>query len=410
MIEITEALQAVLARARPLPAVSMSRDEALGRVLAEAVTADGDLPPFAKALMDGYAVRAVDLAGVGERVLRVLETVTAGESPTRGVGPGEATEIMTGAPMPAGADAVVMVERTRREGASVVVSDPSIRPGRSVLPRGREARAGETVLGPGRVLNAARLGVLAAVGRARVLAVPRPKVLVVATGDELVEPERAPGFGQVRNSNATMLRASAVGAGAVAEALPIAPDDPDRLAGTLATALRGDVVVISGGVSAGTRDLVPGALRALGVTQVFHKVRVKPGKPVWFGVGPDRDGGAAGPLVFGLPGNPVSGLVTFLLFVRPALAALAGDAGRAADSTTAARLARPFTHVGDRPTFHPAMVVDGDSADGLPAVAPLDWAGSADLRSAAAADGFAGFAAGDREYRGGEIVRFLRLG
>ncbi len=403
MLTVEEALKAVLAHAAPLPPRAATLAEALGCTLAEDVTADIDLPPFAKALMDGYAVRASDLAGADRR-LAVGEEITAGMTPTRPIGPREAASIMTGAPIPDGADAVVMVERTRREGDSVLIDDPGVTAGRSVMPRGREMRAGEVVVARGEVLNAARLGVLASVGRAGVAVVPRPRVAVVSTGDELVNPDRFPGPGQIRNSNATMLRALATQAGAEAETFPIAPDEPVGLRAALARGLSADVLLVTGGVSAGNRDLVPGVLAALGVERVFHKVRLKPGKPLWFGVGPARDGGLPGPLVFGLPGNPVSGFVGFVLFARPALDALAARPGRP-DHPVAARLATRFEHTGDRPTYHPARR-RGDGS-----VEPLDgWAGSADLRTVARSDGFAVFPAGDRAYEPGEIVRFVPLG
>jgi molybdopterin molybdotransferase len=254
--------------------------------------------------------------------------------------------------------------------------------------------------------------VLASVGRTEVLVVPRPRVVVVPTGDELVEPDRVPGPGQIRNSNAVMLQGLAEAAEAEAEAMPIAPDDPDRLGAALAHGLGADVLLVTGGVSAGKLDLVPLALERLGVVRVFHKIRLKPGKPLWFGVGPAREE-APGTLVFGLPGNPVSGVVGFLLFVRPALETLAGKEQDAAANArvpappAAFPLAAPFLHEGDRPTYYPARLI----ADaGGPSVALLDWAGSADLKTVAEADGFAIFAAGERTYRKGEIVGFLPLG
>ena len=258
-----------------------------------------------------------DLEG-GDRLLRIGEEITAGRVPTRPLGVREAAAIMTGAPMPAGADAVVMIEQTRRHEGGVLVDDPSVAPGRHWMPRGREMRTGEVVLRRGGRLNPARLGLLASVGRTEVAVIPRPRVAIVPTGDELVEPDRRPGPGQIRNSNAVMLRALVASCDAEADALAIAPDRLDRLRETLASGLTADVLLITGGVSAGNRDLVPEALASLGVVRVFHKVRIKPGKPLWFGVGPPRDA-RPGALVFGLPGNPVSGVVGFLLFVRPAL-------------------------------------------------------------------------------------------
>ncbi len=403
MLTVENALNLVLGRASALPPRSTPLAEALGCLLAEDVASDLDLPPFAKALVDGYAVRLDDLAN-GERRLPVGEEILAGRMPTRPLGPGEAAVIMTGAPLPAGADAVVMVEKTRREGDFVVIDDSGIVPGRNFMPRGLEMRLGEVVVSRGEVLNAARLGVLASVGRAWVSVVPRPRVAIVSTGDELVEPDRVPGPGQIRNSNATMLRAFAAVAGVEAEILPIAPDEPLALRAILSRGLLADVLLITGGVSAGNRDLVPETLETLGVRRVFHKVKMKPGKPLWFGVGPDRETGTPGPLVFGLPGNPVSGIVGFLLFVRPALDLLAARPGPA-DRTSDVRLSAPFAQSGDLPRYHPSRRT-GDAAS----VEPLEWAGSADLRTVARADGFAVFPPGDRVYASGEIVRFLPLG
>ncbi len=407
LLTVDEALTAVLGRVVPLPPRRVGLAEALGRTLAEDVAADIDAPPFEKALMDGYAVRAADLDGVDRR-LAIGEEINAGMTPTRPLGPREAAVIMTGAPLPEGADAIVMIERTRRDGATVLIDDPAVSPGRNRMARGREMRAGEVILQSGEVLNAVKLGLLASVGRVDVAVIPWPTVAVVPTGDELVDPGQTPGPGQIRNSNATVLCALARQAGAEARALPIAPDEPVPLRDALAQGLAADVLLITGGVSAGNRDLVPATLAALNVDRVFHKIRLKPGKPLWFGVGPrrsDGDGvGKAGPLVFGLPGNPVSGLVGFLLFVRPALDALAVRPGPS-DRSISARLGSAFEHSGDRPTYHPARRTDDGSIEPIGG-----WAGSADLRTLALADGFAVFPSGDRAYRAGEIVRFLPLG
>ena len=293
-----------------------------------------------------------------------------------------------------------MIEMTRRDEGSVWVDDPKVAPGRNRLPRGREMKADDVVLRHGRRLSPACLGLLATVGRSEVLVVPRPVVSILPTGDELVEPGQVPGPGQIRNSNAVMLQGLARSAGAEAAALPIAPDSPERLGQALLRGLEADVLLITGGVSAGNRDLVPDALERLGVARVFHKIKLKPGKPLWFGVGPPRVD-SAGPLVFGLPGNPVSGCVGFQLFVKPALSILGGGSFPEV-ATVSLPLGVPFTHSGDRPTYHPAQLSAGT-------VKPLDWAGSADLRTVALADGFAIFPAGDRTYAAGEVVGFLNL-
>jgi molybdopterin molybdotransferase len=415
MLTIEEALRAVLDEARPLPPQPVPLADALGCVLGEDAAADIDLPPFDKALVDGYAVRSEDLRGPG-RSLRVGESIMAGQTPTRPLAPGEAAVVMTGAPIPAGCDAVVMHERTRSDDGDVRIDEPEVRTGQNILPRAREMHAGDIVVPAGTAIRPAHLGVLASVGVARPR-VARPRVAVVSTGDELVEAGQRPGPGQIRNSNAVMLRALAMEDAAEADALPIAPDEPDALREILRRGLEADILLITGGVSAGRRDLVPEALEALGVRRVFHKVRLKPGKPIWFGVGPDRGIGEAGistdggdrpdALVFGLPGNPVSGLVGYLLFVRPALAVLSHRPG-STPVPRPARLVRPFRHRGDRPTYYPARRILGAGSSGdLPEIETLDWAGSADLRTVASADGFAAFPAGDRDYSPGDMVDFL---
>jgi molybdopterin molybdotransferase len=407
MLEVEEALAEVMTHARRLPAVDRRLTEALGLVLDEDVAADRDSPAFDKALVDGYAVRSADLAACPAR-LRVVDEIMAGNTPRCAVGPGEAAVIMTGAPLPHGADTVVMVERTRRVDDVVLIDDPGSTPGRNWLPRGREVRSGDLVLRAGAVLNPVRVGLLASVGKTLIRAFPRPTVAVLSTGDELVEPGQVPGPGQVRNSNAVSLGALVTSLGCEAVVFPAVRDEPEALRRAVAEGLRHDVLLTSGGVSAGQRDLVPGVLDSLGVSKVFHKVRVKPGKPLWFGVGPVREGETPGSLVFGLPGNPVSGVVSFLLFVRPALRALAGQPNKV-EQYPRVRLARSVVHSGDRPSYLPARLIESAGQDGIGAAEVLDSAGSGDLRTVAAADGFAAFLAGDYRLDQGEIVRFLPL-
>jgi molybdopterin molybdotransferase len=408
MLSINEALGAVLSEARPLAPAVVALPDARGCVLAEDVHADADSPPFDKALVDGFAVRTGDLEG-SEPSLAIGELITAGRNPSRPLRSREAAVIMTGAPIPAGCDAVVMQERTRTENGVVLFDNAPIKPGQNLLPRGAEMRAGRVVLARGTVLDPPHLGVLASVGRSQVKVVSRARVSIVPTGDELVEPGETPGPGQIRNSNAVMLRALAAEAGSLADTLPIARDEPPLLARALDQALEADVVLVTGGVSAGQRDLVPAALQSLGVRRVFHQVNLKPGKPLWFGVAPARHG-RAGALVFGLPGNPVSSLVGFILFVRPALGALAGRSAMAA-TLLEVKLQRAFAHRGNRVTYFPSRLVPAEGPSGAHSrsLETLDWAGSADLCAVASADGFAVFPAGDRDYLPGETVGFLPM-
>jgi molybdopterin molybdotransferase len=390
MVEVAAALETVLARAAALPTEMVLLYAAHGRVLAEPVASDIDSPPYTKALMDGYAVRSADARAPA--TLKVIEEVAAGRVPTRVVGSGEATRIMTGAPVPDGADAVVPHEQTRADGNAVHVSR-AVAPGEFILPRGREMRAGEVVVPAGTRLTPQAVGLLAAVGRANVRVHRIPRVAVLATGDELVEAVERPGPGQIRNSNGPMLVALASRAGAAVDYLGIAPDNRDGLRRLVARGLdAADVVVLAGGVSAGKFDLVPEVLHELGVVAHFHKVRLKPGKPLLFGSRDSR-------LVFGLPGNPVSSFVGFELFVRPGLRKMVGDA-IPGPVFVPLPLAAPFAANNDRPTYGPARL---ETATGL-RVRPSDWFGSADLRGLLAADALVSLPAGAVDLKAGEAI------
>jgi molybdopterin molybdotransferase len=322
LISIAEARERVLAAVRPLPAEDVALDEALGRVLATEARSQDDLPPFDSSAMDGYAVvagPAAELPVVGES--------RAGSPAERPLAPGEAMRISTGAAVPEGADAVVPVERVEVLDGRVRV--PATEPGAHIRRAGEDARAGAAVIEAGTELDPAGVAVLAALGLARVSCGGVPRVTVLVTGDELVEPGEPLGPGQIRDSNAYALAAQATRAGARVVSRRIVRDDREATEEAFAAALEeSDVVIGSGGVSVGPHDHVKPALAALGVEERFWGVRLKPGKPTWFGV---RDRA----LVFGLPGNPVSAMVTFHLFARPALRALAGADPRRATRASA---------------------------------------------------------------------------
>jgi molybdopterin molybdotransferase len=423
MLSVSEAQKLVLEQARPLPPeIVPVSPAALGLVLAEDVASDLDMPPFDKAMMDGYAVRTADLVE-GRATLRVIEEVTAGQVPRLSVAAGQATRIMTGAPLPQGADAVVMVERTQAlEDGRVEVADRPPQPGQNILRRGVEMRRGETVLAAGAILRPQEMGVLAAVGRASVKAHPAPQVALLATGDEVVEAPQVPAPGQIRNSNGPMLMAQAARAGARPHYLGIAPDRLEPLHDLVSEGLRSPVLVLSGGVSAGKLDLVPGVLHELGVVAHFHKVAMKPGKPVFFGtrtvkapqpVGiismqpgkPVFFGTRDRMLVFGLPGNPVSALVCFELFVRPAIRILQGHA-EAGPFLIPATLAEDFAYRTDRPTYYPAWLERGEAGW---QVRPVPWLGSPDLRGLTRANAFVVFPPGDHQHRRGQRFDVLQV-
>jgi molybdopterin molybdotransferase len=313
LISIAEARERVLAAVRPLPAEDVPLDEALGRVLAEEVRSAGNVPPFDSSAMDGYAVvagPATELPVVGES--------RAGRPAEKPLDPGEAMRISTGAAMPEGATAVVPVERVEA-GENGRVRVPDTQPGDHIRRAGEDVREGDPVIGAGSELDPAGVAVLAALGHAHARCARVPHVAVLVTGDELVEPGKPLGPGQIRDSNAYALSAQASRAGARVTSRTIVRDERDSTEKAFAQALReADVVIGSGGVSVGPHDHVKPALAALGVEERFWGVRLRPGKPTWFGTASD------GKLVFGLPGNPVSAMITFHLFARPALRALMG--------------------------------------------------------------------------------------
>src|SRR4051794_11014156 len=387
MLTIEEALKLVVENARPLSPRCLRLGEAAGLVLAEDITSEINSPPYDKALMDGYAVRSAD----SEPERRVLEEIAAGDVPRFPLTAGTASRIMTGAPMPEGSDAVVQIELTEMVGDSVVrLQNVDIRPGKNMLPLGTSLRVGDAVLKRGATVRAIEIAVLAEIGRETVAAIPRPRLAVLPTGNELVPVGQQPAAGQIRNSNGPMLLIAAMQAEAEPVELDIARDNRDELARSIEQGLLADILVLSGGVSAGKFDLVPQVLDELGVQQVFHKIALRPGKPLWFGV---KELGDRHVVVFALPGNPVSSLVCFELFARPAIAAMAGR-GFTQAIVRPAKLRHEFDHAGGRAAYLPARLIfggenghalnkrdtDGKSVPAdVPTVEILPWQGSADI-------------------------------
>jgi molybdopterin molybdotransferase len=374
---IDRARELVLERASPLPAEPVGLREASGRILAAAVSAADDIPGFDNSAMDGFAVRAEDTAGA-PLALSVAGESRAGHPAERGLGPGEAIAISTGAMLPDGADAVVRVEDTSREGESVRI-EAAVEPGTAVRRAGEDVRAGEPLLEPGTRLGAAEVGALAAVGRGEVECARRPRVAMLVTGDELVEPGLPLGPGQIRNSNAYAVPPLVIEAGAELVGVGMAGDDRAGTRAALERSLEGaDAVIVSGGVSVGEHDHVRPALESLGAEQVFWGVSLRPGKPTYFGIAPE------GQLVFGLPGNPVSAMVTFVLFARPAILAMQGAHPDATRVT--ARFDRDYEKVEGRAEAIRVRLSAGD--DGWIAT-PTGPQGSHVLTSMLGADGLA---------------------
>jgi molybdopterin molybdotransferase len=376
-----EAAALVAAYARGLSAGSRKVERvelanAAGRVLARAVVADEDQPPFARSTRDGYACRAAEASS--QVCLRVAGMTHAGQAPAGPLAHGAAWEIMTGAPVPEGADAVVMLEHIERDADGIrLLPKRSLKAGENIVARGAQAQRGAELLATGTRLGAAQIAVAASCGCASVEVYARPKVAILTTGDELVPVEGKPGPGQIRNSNAPMLTALVAGAGGEAWVLPTAGDTAEALDDALDEVVKGraDLLLISGGVSAGQFDLVEPALARMGARFHFTGVRIQPGKPLVFGEAATEKGALP---FFGLPGNPISSAATFMLFGAPVLGALAGGAYEG-PRFLMAQLKEPTERSmkAGLTRFLPAWCEFG--AESVPQVAAVPWHGSGDL-------------------------------
>jgi molybdopterin molybdotransferase len=365
--------------------------DTLGRVLAEPILADRDQPPFPRSTRDGFACRAADAAA--GLPLEVIGSIRAGDAVVIEISAGKAVEIMTGAPVPAGADCVVMVEHVQRDHNSLQLSPGRrVQPGENVVPMGAEARAGAVIVPRGMRISPAQIAVSAACGAGQLSVYGRPRVAIVATGDELVEVNQQPQSQQIRNSNSYSLAAQILGAGAEPVRLPIARDEQGHLESIIRSALETDLVLLSGGVSMGKYDLVEEVLLSLGAEFFFSGALIQPGKPVVFG----RLGAH---YFFGLPGNPVSTMVTFLLFVEPILGALCGDPSRG-PRFAQARLASEVQVKTGLTRFLPARLADGN-------VEPVTWQGSGDLASTSRSNCFLVVPPEQPVLAAGETVRIL---
>lgn len=400
MIELADAIALLESTARPLPPRRTRLLDACGRTLAAPVVSDVDSPPWDRAMMDGFAVRSADVVGGAVTALEVVVDLAAGDVTSLAVKPGRCARIMTGAPIPAGADAVIPVECAvddtggTHAGGTVRLSDEKFRVGQHIARQGAAFCAGQEVLAAGMVLGPAETGLAAEAGATHVIAAPQVRVAILQTGSELVPHESVPAFGQTRNSNGPMLYAAVRSLGAEPIPLGVAADRPEAIRAAVSEGLAADLLVLSGGVSAGDLDLVPEILRLCGVEKIFHKVRLKPGKPVFFGI--RRRDEATPTLVFGLPGNPASSLVCFDLFARPAIQILAGRPRHEWHlPRDRARLTAPVKAAPDRPVYLPCRL--GRTAAGLEAT-PIPWTGSSDLLGLAGANGMIALPAGGQRH------------
>jgi molybdopterin molybdotransferase len=389
LLTLEEAQARILARVTSLGSEPVAVADAAGRVTAEPARAQVDLPPFASSAMDGYAIRSADLPGT----LAVVGRIAAGRPATAALSIGEAMEISTGGVVPDGADAIAPVEIVVEQDNSIEVQQ-AIVPGSHVRERGGDARAGDVIVPAGERLGATQLGALAAAGVTEVVCARRPRVAVLATGSELVQPGTPLAPGQVYEANALMLAAALASVGAEIERLPAVADDEASHSAAIERGLEADVLVTSGGVSVGPHDLVRAIEAELGVEEVFWQVAVKPGKPVAFGV-------RGRTLVFGLPGNPVSSLVGCELFVKPALRALQGLA-EPLPRFLPGRLASPLQRNPARDELVRARARDD-------VLEPLSGQESHMIVRAAAADALVLVPRGEGKLDAGAVVHWLAL-
>lgn len=367
MITVDQAISIVLDHVEPLGVESVPLEEAHRRILAEDVRADMDLPPFDRARMDGYALRAADVIAVPAR-LRVIGEIAAGAKFDKDLKPGEAVKIFTGAPVPDGADAVQKVEVTRANGNAVEILEP-VTTGQFITPHASEVAAGEIIAEAGREIGAGEMAALASFGYASVRVTRRPRVAVLSTGSELVDVSAKPTAAQIRNSNTYTLAAYAERAGAIVDMLPTVVDTPDATRDALIKAADNrNIVITSGGVSMGDYDLVKAALKEIGAEVYFDKVIIRPGKPIVFA----RRGET---FFFGLPGNPVSTSVTFNVFARPAIRKMQGETSPLLQ-TVSAQLSRALKDSSSRRSYLPGRLY---IEEGRAMVEPLKWGGSSDL-------------------------------
>ena len=395
-------------RGKALPVVErVGLAGAGGRVLAEPVVADQDQPPFPRSTRDGFACRAAEVSE--HKLLRIAGLTHAGEAPPCPLPANAMWEIMTGAPVPEGADAVVMIEHVERERNRVrLAAGRKIKAGDNIVERGAQARRGDALIAAGIMIGPAQIALAAACGLAKLAVYRRPRVAILTTGDELVPVEHEPGPGQIRNSNAPMLASLVARAGGEPHVLPRAADTSDALDAALRDALDADLLLISGGVSAGKHDLVEPVLERLGATFHFTGVRIQPGKPLVFGEAPR----AARPALpfFGLPGNPISSAATFLLFAAQVLKALAGREDFR-PQFLAAQLAKDTDRKG-KPgltRFLPARCAYDPKAE-IPQVATVSWHGSGDLPAFARSNCFVVIPEEKATLDAGAMVRVLMIG
>ncbi len=390
MITIEEAYKIVLQNASQLETEKVYFTDSLGRILAEDVKSDIEMPPFDKSAMDGYACRKQDVYNT----LEIIEVIPAGKTPEKEIGQNQCANIMTGAPIPKGADCVVQVELTEEtDGETVKINEIPARDNISF--KGEDVKVGTKVLDKGTKIEAQHIAVFAAVGYTDVLVYKQPKVGIISTGDELVEPQNKPSLSQIRNSNGYQLIGQVKACGAIANYIGIAEDTPEDTFDKVSKALKeNDIVLLTGGVSMGTFDFVPQVLEQAGVKIEFDAIAVKPGKPTTFGMADKK-------FCFGLPGNPVSSFVQFDLLVKPLIYTLMGQVYKPLDIQMT--LGVDFKRRNpDRKAYFPIIIENGE-------VLPVDYHGSAHIHALSSAHGIISMEIGQKEIKKGEKVHVRQI-
>jgi len=393
MISLKEALEKVVDNTAMLESIEVGFMDALGYVLAEDVISDIDMPPFDKSAMDGYAVKTADVKQVPAR-LAVIEEIPAGKVPQKKVASGQCAAIMTGAPVPEGADTVVMIEYSRKdEREGYIIIEKGAGKGENICFQGEDIKKSQTVLRAGTRLMPQHIGILASVGKTRLRAIRKPTFAVITTGSEIVEADQIPAAGQIRNSNAYSLQAQIIQAGYHVRYLGISVDKPGNLRQAIGKALTDDITLLSGGVSMGNYDLVPQVLKEMGAEIIFHNVAIKPGKPVLFAK-LDRS------LIFGVPGNPISTLIGYDKLILPAARKMAGEKILFRPTITAVLESDLKVKPGRLGLRHAEIV----HRDGKFYAEPVPTHGSADLLSTAQSNGIIIIPADTTHISAGDLV------
>jgi molybdopterin molybdotransferase len=396
MITLDEVLEKIIENSDVLGAVEVDLAGSLGYVIAEDVLSDIDMPPFDKSAMDGYAVRAGDLQNVPAK-LEVIEEIAAGSVPGKALASGQCAAIMTGAMTPEGADTVVMIEDTRKDDdTGAVMIEKSVPKGENICRKGEDIRKGQTVIFTGQKIMPQHIGILASVGKTRVKVVRKPKFRIFTTGAEIVEAGQTPSAGQIRNSNGWSLSAQVTQAGYEANYSGIVSDKLDALTNAISQAGPDDIILLSGGVSMGQYDLVPQAVEDAGAEIIFHKILIKPGKPVLFAKLGDK-------LIFGVPGNPVSTLIGFETLILPAARKMAGEKNYFKPKVTA-RLVKDIKTKPGRLKLRHAKIT---YSDGEFQAEVVSTHGSADLLSTCASNGMVIIQPDTQSMKAGEKVEVI---